>query len=658
MDTHAGKNPNSPTTKCLDCRKFVADPKLGHLKCAKHRSCSGSREWLPNECEICMLFKHNVMQTSGDEMNKSLNDLYQVLQDTSNELGNDEVTWEYEENFYNFMEIQRPDRSSSHIEPLEEGEIPENSESPENGDNTSTPHKVKNQSDLPGEKSPSTNDILNQLVFSFNNLTERLGPIISSKQKRENKTNNRSRKRRRSPSPATSEDEIFSENSNYLSDTDQHSVASRSPSPPISKSRTKRRNGDGYFNEGSTIYFYRDDRRVVSNKVWFNDELREVKWHPTIDAFSLVNTPKNESPFMSNVQAHESLVSYFHAQQDHSEKPGLDRKSYRVPFDENSGLAKALRLIKQETPSGLHNLYIGKSDDYWKSFSNSAFKTTSMVNFSSGWTHTGTNYLEWAKNDKLNTLKFSQECRLHFTPSVPNKFLEAECKARAQLVDSISGLAMLDSLAKAVQDNGATHTAVEAISRHYLSILSDTTLRWIKTKIDVRKIVLQGSTVPQATDLLESNVWEPTVFGHEAVKELKANDVPRLGIDKRLNIKEATNKFYTNNPKRVIPEKLGKQTDFNRNQQTTQAPSAPNQFFRNQHSPIRFKTTTQNNSQFNSEKQFQTNNNSRGQQYKKAGNNHQTKKRGGPTKSKVWNKQKPNASGSSGFTKGNQNTQQ
>ena len=385
--------------------------------------------------------------------------------------------------------------------------------------------------------------------------------------------------------------------------------------------------------------------------MWFNDELTDVKWHRSVNAFSLMNTnEKEESPFMSSTQAHEALISCFKTRQDPSEKPGLDRKSYQVNFDDNSGLAHALRLIQKSTPDALHNLYIENNADFWKSFSNPAFKPTSLVNFSSGWTLTGKNYLEWAKHGKLEPGQFSREVRLNFNPSVPPKYLEAESRTRTQLVNSISGLSMLDSLAKELKGNAASHTAVEAISRHHLSVLSDYSLRWFVAKTDIRKIMLQGSQAPQAIDLLESNVWEPTIFAKDAVKSLIDSDVPRIGIEKRLKIFAETSHKYRQYPNRVNPAKLGRKIS----KQTSN-----NQFFLREHSPVRYDNSNNYTPQHNyRNKQSQNKSNPKGAQYQKAGNSHQKQRRN--NKNNSWNKQK-NAKGPSGFTgapKGNKNTQQ
>ena len=114
--------------------------------------------------------------------------------------------------------------------------------------------------------------------------------------------------------------------------------------------------------------------------------------------------------------------------------------------------------------------------------------------------------------------------------------VKKENKKRTLVVDSLSGLSMLESLAYNLRSDIPAHTAVEAISRHYCSLYGDTTLSWYKAKNDVRKIVLQGTQSPNANVLLQSNMWEPTVFSKEAVDKLIASDEPKIGIERRLQL--------------------------------------------------------------------------------------------------------------------------
>ena len=669
--------------KCRDCNKFAKDPIVGHFKCAAHRACTSRHEWQPYECDMCLFFKHNVSRQPAEEKNSSIDELAHMLQDTSVQLSCSETTWEYEDILYSFLDLERPESNPSQSKKREE-ENPKNS-----GEASGTEHNTEQHLNKNGDKLPSTNDMLYKMMGGIQELVDRLPPkecntkskkmkskrrsrrsrrspslradddstseeseeSSTNSRRRKQKTNAHSRKRPRSPSPV-SDESSDKDTSEYPSDTDPHSNSSDSSRSPHNRPqpRSKRRGRKEFFNEGSTIYFYTGDYKVVANKVWFNGELRDVKWHRSVNAFSLINTTvKDEVPFMSATQAHESLVSFFKATQDPAEKPGLDRKSYQRHFDDNSGLARALRLIVQGTSDALHHLHADDIEAFWKTFSNTEFKPSSMVNFSSGWTLTGDNYLEWAKFKKLDPFPFSKEVRLGFTPYVPGRFLEAECKARAQLVDSITGLSMLDSLAKEFKDNAAAHSAVEAISKHYSSLLGDTVLRWLAAKADIRIIVLQGSQCADAIDLLQSSMWEPTIFAADAVKSLKENNIPRMLMADRLEVKEATNKFYQRCPAKVNPDKLKRKT---------KPQKKDIQFFRRKHSPIRYGDRTQDTSKFNLKfRQLQDKANNWGSQNQTTGNAPQNRK----NKNKSWNKPKQSAkgqSGNSGAFKRKRNAQQ
>ena len=670
-----GDQPNTAhddkQNKCSDCKTFAKKPRVGHFKCAAHRACTGSHEWQPYDCDMCMFFKHNVSQQPAEEKNASIDELVKMLHDASAQLSCSETKWEYEDILYSFMELERPETTPNQSETLE-GENPKKS-----GEASGTEPNNSHQLNKNTDELPSTNAMLYKMMGSIQELAGHLRAKVPNKKSRKmkskrrsrrsrrapsrqtdddstseessdsstkpveikQKTNTHSRKRPRSPSPAP-DDSSDKDTSDHSSDSDRHSDSSDySHSPPKrSQPRSKRRGGKDYFNEGSTIYFYTGDYKVVSNKVWFNGELRDVKWHRSVNAFSLINTTvKDEVPYMSATQSHESLVSFFKATKHPAEKPGLERKSYQRHFDDNSGLARALRLIVQGTSDAIHHLDTEDFESFWKTYSSSEFKPSSMVNFTSGWTVTGDNYLEWAKFKKLDPLPFSKEVRLGFTPYIPGRFLEAECKTRAQVVDSISGLSMLESLAKEFKDNAAAHSAVEAISKHFSSLLGDTVLRWLAAKTDVRTIVLQGSQCAYAIDLLQSNMWEPTIFANDAVKSLIENNIPRIQMADRLEVSEATSRFYQRCPARVNPDKMKRKAKSQQND---------SQFFRRKHSPIRYGDKTQNTSKANTKiRQLQN----KAINWRTKGQNAEDAPQNRKNKNKGWGKPKK-AKGQSGFS--------
>ena len=92
METHAKKQSK---VKCSDCHKCSKDPVLGHFKCIRHRACSGHQNWQPEECDLCILFRHNSREWQDEKRDESFDALYKMLEETAAELSNDEMTWEF-----------------------------------------------------------------------------------------------------------------------------------------------------------------------------------------------------------------------------------------------------------------------------------------------------------------------------------------------------------------------------------------------------------------------------------------------------------------------------------------------------------------------------------------------------------------------------------
>ena len=673
--------------QCAECQTRRDAPISGHSKCAKHRACSGPQSWQPDDCDICLLVKYNILRLPIDDKAKHLDELFNMLKQTAELLSSTDITWEYESIFQEFMGIQGQPQSGQH----EHGVQDRGENQPDKA--SSMESEVGHQASQSGDKQPTTNELLQvmvkEMIGGFKELkgfllakpgdrnsgkTEDSGrskarghsPSTQSedsdtnhgsgepskrsrRKKRKTKRSERHSRKRQRRSRSSSEDENDSTESEYGSDSEICSDSSQSPSssPHTHQAEMEDKESEDFFIEGGAIFFHTGGRRVTGNKVWFRGELRDVRWHTSKNAFSLLGTTSDkETPFMSPNQAHEALVTAFNTVQDPSEKPGLDRKSFRAHFDDNSGLAQALRLIQQSTPDALLCLIRVEQENFWKSLNNPAFKPFSMVNFTSGWNFTNTSYFEWAKNEKLDPQKFASEASLTFVPAIPNKFLEAELRARAQLVNAISGLGMLDLLAKQLKDNSPTHTATEAISRHFLTFLSDYSLRWYMTKSDIRKIVLQGSLNPFALDLLLSNMWEPTIFSRAAVKKLIESDVPRMGLQHRLEISEAGKVFYYKNPNRAI-KKVPKIETTNE------------QFFREQQGFKQFHNNQNTSKNFQKNWQPQNNRGSWGGKSRKQGKSNQKQNRGNFNKNKNWSKSKQGKkAGTSKGGKGNQTQQQ
>ena len=282
--------------------------------------------------------------------------------------------------------------------------------------------------------------------------------------------------------------------------------------------------------------------------------------HPSGKAFRVIKSSEHtESPYMTTIQAHDALVSYFHATEVSSDKLGPDNRSFRLHFDDNSGISQALRLIKDNTPKALHMIYRGDQQNLYKCLPSSAFNAVSMVHFATGWNLTsGSNFLKWAKNEVLDLENVSRIFSLPYVPFVPVKYLNEEKIARAKLLECISGISMLDQTIKETKDKLLANT-LGAIARHFLSCLKDAALKWLTTKFVVRQIVLQFSSASGAIDLLRSDVWEASVFELKTVTEIQKKNTQNLTFKELLQLHESTNESYRNSPKWCDPSNRTKQ---------------------------------------------------------------------------------------------------
>ena len=265
--------------KCSECKKFAENPVVGHFKCAAHRACTSSHEWQPYNCDMCLFFKRSISQQPAEEKNSSLNELVNMLQDMSTEFSGSGTKWEYEDTFYSFMDLARPETRPSQSE-MPEGEIPEHS-----GELSGTETNTGRQLNKTPYELPSTNELLVKMMGSIQELTGKLCSKASNKKSRKMKSKRRSRRSHRSPStqsddstseesgdssaetmrrkrksdnsnsrkrprsPSPVSDDSSDKDSEYSSDTDHHSNSSDSSHSPPKRSqpRSKRRGGKEFF---------------------------------------------------------------------------------------------------------------------------------------------------------------------------------------------------------------------------------------------------------------------------------------------------------------------------------------------------------------------------------------------------------------------------
>ena len=554
--------------KCNSCLNYAEDPVLGHFLCSGHRDCAGETQWNPNHCDVCLQLKEDYSSMNKEERDAFLGKLRTMLKRMERNLSTKERPWEFRNILSAFLGDDIPPASTRSSE---SGEISPNSPFPQKNTPQRESSIIYQNADLPLPAHPElTQDLLTQLLEQIGNLSQAVGQLqIQSQNNNMNQESSHvSRKeafygdssplQQNRPGSSLSQVSYNSELSligskaEFPTDPRQMEISQRSVSPNVPEASQKQ-----YFIEDEEMYIYTNkDHKFVGNKVMIDSQLKYYKWHASGKAFSILKSSnKEESPFMLPSQAHETLVSYFKATQEVHDKSGSTRRCYRTHFDGGSELADAMNIISAKTSTALHNLYAMKEDGCGNVFPNTAFRPCSLVNFSSGWTLTGSDYMKWARFEPLCMKEVSRQLRVNYNPCVPKAYLEKEKITRSKIVDCLSGLNMLESASKSIKDNITLSSTLDAISRHWLPFLKEAVSNWISAKFDVRKIVLQGSTTAAAIDLLLSDIWDASLFPTAIVEEVKKKD-STLDLKSLLGLSRTLNITYEKQPSRINPSEM------------------------------------------------------------------------------------------------------
>ena len=536
--------------RCDSCLNYAHNSILGHFNCSAHRDCAGEIGWNPENCGICLQFKEDFLVMNQEERNDALKSLKWMLKRMQKNFSTKDFTWEFLNVRDNFLE-EKVASSESSIGT----ETPRSGLSVENSEMVQETKNQENKEDrlfvLLQQMFSGFNKISSELSENVKILTEQNNVLINGHSdhisRREDFENN---KRARSTSSVNSvNSQEFKRSRNYSEHSPFQEESMGSQKSDIPKTVLNS------FIEGDYTYnILTEDHKKEGSRIWIGDKLKEVVMHPSGKAFRVIKSSEiTDQPYMSSVQAHDSLVNYFHALEVSSDKLGPENRSFRLHFNDKSGLAQALGIIKNNTQKVLHTIYRGDRQNLSKCLPSSAFNAVSMVHFSTGWKLTqDSEFAKWAKNETLDLENVSSILRLPYVPHVPVKYLNEEKFARAKMIECISGISMLEQTITEIEDEVLANT-LKAIAKHFLSSLKDSALNWFSAKFIVRQIILQFSSSSAALDLLRSDVWEASVFESKTVKEILKKNTQNLTFKELLNLHESTNNCFKNKPRLCDP---------------------------------------------------------------------------------------------------------
>ena len=277
-----------------------------------------------------------------------------------------------------------------------------------------------------------------------------------------------------------------------------------------------------FISEGN-VYIHLDQHHIVNGgKVWLENEFKQVKWHKNGKGFTLIEeSSKGISPYTD--KGHEAIVGLGTFQQAACDVPGAKRKCFRTNFDQNAGLGQVFNLLKSNESNAMQALFRNDNESLLKSFPDSAFSAVSTANFTSGWTASESEYLDWAKFVNLDVTETANLMRLRVVPSVRKLFLEEEKETRKKLVDMITVLKSLELTFEDPETPPRISLALKGIARQSLSVLKELIKNWFVSKFAVRTSFLNFKSNNCAAQLLTSNMWESTIFPKKAIDDLMVN---------------------------------------------------------------------------------------------------------------------------------------
>ena len=335
--------------------------------------------------------------------------------------------------------------------------------------------------------------------------------------------------RGRSRTPRRRRNRIISSSSSESSSSDDaqgasppHAAGGDTPARSASLRKTNVRFEDlkGHSFSGSHSFFLfhpdlevEDGRGVLLDGVW-----HPITRHPTAAAFRFNVSGVSRDMLVSPSAAQEAIRRAFSRLPTERARAGSAPRAITYAIEDLPVLQSLLSVLKTRDRALVKAVVDQEYTTFTKNFID--FKPLMGILFADGW-NVCRHFEDFAKPQRLAIGDDALQLGASPTPFIPAKFLDRELEKRQILVDFLSSLAMFFKLAASLEGADTpmaqlTYTAIRGILPTFqLALFS-----WMSSKVDVRKIFLQGSSFPFAQTLISSSPWVPSLFPLDTVLEL------------------------------------------------------------------------------------------------------------------------------------------
>ena len=453
----------------------------------------------------------------------------------------------------------------------------------------------------------SMKDFFHSMMTTFSSQMEKINSSNSKKRSRKSSSNSSSdsesasspTKRRRIDSykrkqqnkDSSSESENFSVDTSISApSTSLHSQTSNAGKNSVHFS-LKDCEVYGYFD--NIIYLkYHPTIKKEGDYLFLDGSFKKVKWHSSGDAFTLVPSDSSEIMFIPEHLSYEATSSFL-KKDILKGKVGFASRFISTDVRPNAAILKALNpFFSQEKI--IMDAVIKKN---WKQL-NEQFKSSYTpfigVRIPNGLLSCK-DYKLWASPESISVYRFSSKFNFNIEPYCPERYIKAEKDRRLALVDLISSFILLEEAAEMHSDPQSSNTRnfLITILKSLLIPLKFAVTDWIKAKVDIRKIVLQDSQVPLATELMKSSPWCPELFPDNHYDILVRKDTQNKSIPVLLGWSKSKNDVLKASGSKIDASYPGliKSTPSQSSDQTTSNISSSNKnkskFYRKRQKPFR-----------------------------------------------------------------------
>ena len=271
--------------------------------------------------------------------------------------------------------------------------------------------------------------------------------------------------------------------------------------------------------------------------------------HP--DQFQTISGAISNSiaPIMEGRVAHSTLMETFKAVSSHTQIDS-DSCTMESHIEPDHMVAKILDILKDNLPHIMTAATSKKDKDLFDAFPKLPFGAPSRVNFSLGWTLSGSStYATFAKDKELDPLDFATQLGMPtMTFTVHPTLLRNERLQRQCILQLFTQLHYFDLYSGKIEEadeilksrNNIDPIHMNAMAKPTIWLLRYHLKHWISTKLRIRRQILPDRSKPAANALLESNPFECKIFPDKDISNLRKNNpfnniLPALGLSLKRN---------------------------------------------------------------------------------------------------------------------------